>query len=206
MLKNILKKYRGESIIETIITIGIIVVSLVGIMSLFLGTIKLNQSIRERVIAINLAREGMEAVRYIRDTNWLIYSNNRRICWNLESGNCNESGIEGVNDNYLSGYYTIEMNPTDFSWSIQTDNTEDVDLNNQLFLKDNFYCHDNTGTFTPFLRQIEIRYPQESNPHVITDKTKDNVIQVISRIKWNNHEVKLETKLTDFFERQWHDS
>lgn len=37
---------------------------------------------KERIIAINIAREGLEAVRNIRDTNWLKFSGQRRQCWN----------------------------------------------------------------------------------------------------------------------------
>lgn len=53
----------------------------------FAGTILANSLIhisssKDRIIAVNLAREGLEAVRNIRDTNWLKFSGNRRECWN----------------------------------------------------------------------------------------------------------------------------
>ena len=37
---------------------------------------------KNRIIAINAAREGVEAVRNIRDTNWLKYNSKKRTCWN----------------------------------------------------------------------------------------------------------------------------
>lgn len=37
---------------------------------------------KNRIIAVNVAREGIEAVRNIRDTNWLKFNSKRRQCWN----------------------------------------------------------------------------------------------------------------------------
>lgn len=39
-------------------------------------------SSKNRIIAINIAREEIEAMRNIRDTNWLKFSTLRRECWN----------------------------------------------------------------------------------------------------------------------------
>ncbi len=40
------------------------------------------QNAKNRIIAINIAREGVEAMRNIRDTNWLKFQSRRRQCWN----------------------------------------------------------------------------------------------------------------------------
>ena len=79
---NKAKKTKGESLLE-----GIIAFTILGMGIAFSGVI-MGTSIRNmdnaknRVIAINAAREGIEAVRNIRDTNWLKYSTKRRSCWN----------------------------------------------------------------------------------------------------------------------------
>lgn len=195
---------RGESLIETLIAITIVITALSAIMALFSSSNQTNQTTKERVIALNLAREGIEAVRYIRDTNWLNYSNNRRLCWNYwpDGEACAEGTISGINNNPLSGKYNINLNTTDFTWSI-TQDTDDIDLDNALYLKDSFYVTETagTGSTTPFLRQIQISYPDGA-----TDASKDNRMQVVSIVKWSTHEIKLETILTDFLERTEHAS
>lgn len=202
-MNKILKKQRGESIIESLIAIMIIMTSLVGIMVLFSGNIKANQSTKNRIIAINLAREGIEAVRFIRDSNWLIYSNNRRVCWNFNPTTshlvCN-SETNGMNDSPLNGNYNAILDPNNFKWSLKSD-SDGIDLDdNQLYLKDGFYQHDSTGSavFTPFMRQIQISYLDAG-----TTQETNNRIKVVSLVQWdNNQKIELEAILTDFLERQ----
>lgn len=82
--KNIL----GETIIELIITLVIIMLAVTTAFKILTMAYIQNKISKDRVIALNLAREGMEAVRYIRDYNWLYYGNDKRICWNhLEDTN-----------------------------------------------------------------------------------------------------------------------
>jgi len=206
-MQKIFSKNRGESIMESLIAISIIITSLAGIMALFSDNIKTNQSTKKRIIAINLAREGIEAVRFVRDSNWLVYSNNRRSCWN------NDTTLEicqytnGFTNNPLYGNYNAVMDPTNFTWKLTQDDdgvNGILDLDNQLFLKNGFYLHDNTGKITPFLRQIKISYPDHpGNPP--TSNAVDNRIQVKSIVQWSNGQrIELETILTDFLERNWH--
>ncbi len=203
-MKKNREKIRGESLIESLIAIAIIVTSLAGIMALFSDNMKTNQSTKNRIVAINLAREGIEAVRYIRDSNWLIYSNNRRVCWNFNPTLVNpvcDTETNGMTDSPLLGNYNAVMDPVDFSWTLVRD-TDSIDPDdNQLYLKDGFYQHDDTGTFTPYLRQIQISYVEAGNT-----KETNNRMRVKSIVQWDdNKKIELETVLTDFLERSWHD-
>lgn len=203
-LKKILKQNKGESMIEIIVAISIIITSLVGIMVLFSDNIKTNQSTKNRIIAINLAREGLEAVRYIRDSNWLVYSNKRRICWNNETDHiCTDNDKNGKTDTSLKENYNLNLNPDNFSWSLSSDSDGIDQDDNQLYLKDGFYQHSSTGSAikTPFMRQIQISYPDGD-----TTKETDNRMFVKTIVKWGkNEKVELEGILTDFLERKWHD-
>lgn len=197
-----LKKQRGESIIESMVAISIIVTSLVGIMALFSDNIRTNQSTKNKIIAINLAREGIEAVRYVRDSNWLVYSNQRRVCWNNNTtATCVDADSDGRTDTPLNGNYNANMDPSDFSWELTSD-SDGIDRDdNLLYLKDGFYQHDATGTGTTFMRQIQISYPDGNS-----DKTENNRMNVKSVVQWSNNEkIELEAVLTDFLERRWHD-
>jgi len=56
---------------ELIVAIGIISVGLFAVWSLFLSNFSGEQEARMRIIGANLAREGVETVKNIRDSNWL---------------------------------------------------------------------------------------------------------------------------------------
>lgn len=57
--------------LELIITIGIIVSSVVSILGLVIATTKTSNASKAQILATNLAREGIEIARSIRDNNWL---------------------------------------------------------------------------------------------------------------------------------------
>jgi len=57
--------------LETIVSLGIIVSGLVGMMNLTIANQSGSEDASERLVATNLGREGIEVVRGIRDTNWL---------------------------------------------------------------------------------------------------------------------------------------
>lgn len=202
------KTKRGESIIEVMVATVIILTALSAIMTLFSSSIHTNTVTKERVIALNLAREGIEAIRYIRDTNWLNYSNTRRLCWNFlpEVGfTCEDSNDDDINEKILNGNYNTNLDTTNFTWSIDPD-TDGIDADNILYLQNGFYTT-STGSLTPFFRQIQISYPNATGSGgTPIDSTEDNQMKVVSIVKWGMHEINLETTLTDFFERSEHDS
>ena len=71
MLKIFLKNKKAFSIIEILIAIFIITTGIVGAMNLINRSISSVVVSKSELIATNLAQEGMEIVRGIRDTNWL---------------------------------------------------------------------------------------------------------------------------------------
>ncbi len=62
---------KGQSLIEAIVGIGILVAGLITTLAVGITTIRAGQIAKSRTIADNLAREGLEVVRNIRDSNWL---------------------------------------------------------------------------------------------------------------------------------------
>lgn len=61
----------GQGLLEAIIAIGIILTATVASLTLIVSSIEASHGVRERLIAMNLAREGMEVVHQVRDSNWL---------------------------------------------------------------------------------------------------------------------------------------
>jgi Tfp pilus assembly protein PilV len=68
---NIHTNQQGQGLLETIVALGIIITGVVGMLNLTLSNQSASLDAKERLIATNTAREGIEIVRSIRDTNWL---------------------------------------------------------------------------------------------------------------------------------------
>ena len=89
-LREVIRNQSGQGLLEAVIALGIIVTGIVGTMNLTISNQTSSADAQERLIAINLAREGVEIVRNIRDTNWL----------SCEILNCNDwdQGLESGSD------------------------------------------------------------------------------------------------------------
>lgn len=70
-LEPIKKSGAGFTLIEGIIAIAIISTALIVGLSLAYSNLTAAQNNSDRIIAANLAREGLEVMRNIRDSNWL---------------------------------------------------------------------------------------------------------------------------------------
>jgi len=64
-------KPQGQSLLEMIFAIGILIMTVVAVLAIALSNLTGEKESESQVIANNLAREGIEVVRNIRDTNWL---------------------------------------------------------------------------------------------------------------------------------------
>lgn len=111
----------GQGLLEMVIAIGVITVSTLATTTLIVTTIKTGQVSQTRVEAANLAREGVEIVRGIRDSNWLKADQNvidgsgaadTTVAWN-DSGS-----TDGFNA--LSGMYIASFSSVTSRWTLQT--------------------------------------------------------------------------------------
>jgi type II secretory pathway pseudopilin PulG len=69
----------GQSLIETIVAIFILVTALVAGLSLALYAVSSSANNKNQIVASNLAREGIEVVRMMRDSNWLMAEDDANI-------------------------------------------------------------------------------------------------------------------------------
>lgn len=109
---------KGETLAETIIALSILAIGITVASTVIMNSIRNLTNAKNRVVAINLAREGIEAMRSIRDTNWLLYSDRRRQCWNHHPSIT--SGCDGTTP-ILPGVYIVYKH-SDQSWRIQQSN------------------------------------------------------------------------------------
>ena len=113
---------RGETLTETIIALSIMALGVTIASTVILNSLRNMRNARNRIIAVNIAREGVEAMRNIRDTNWLLYSDRRRACWNHDPSVTPCDGTEPIEP----GTYVVYKH-TSQSWRlVLADNTPGV--------------------------------------------------------------------------------
>ncbi len=135
---------NGSILMEVLVSLFILSLGLTGGATLIIMSITSNQINKNRVIATNLAQEGIEGIRNIRDTNWLTYSSNLRECW-LFWEDTNEDGviddddepctpningqndhpIGKSNDNTYEASFLVDfgdVNTNDFRWIVLPEN------------------------------------------------------------------------------------
>lgn len=206
------KKQRGDTILEVVIATAILSTVMVATFDILQRAVDTNLNIKNRVIALNIAREGIEATRNIRDTNWLKYSGDRRGKWlchdrvppdqNFPDA-CDPSGTPPGDQLKLADatYYTIDFSSGRY-YLVETTMQSDIDfLQNQpnretfrLYLTPTApqrYTHEDSGnTETPFYRQIylDIENPYDSTAPSFCngdDPTcNQSRLKVISRVYW----------------------
>jgi len=207
---------RGESFTETMISIFILTSGLVAAGGLIMAAINTAGNIKEKIIAINLAREGIETVRNVRDTNWLKYSANLRECWNWQetNGSCSEAignGAYNINKLIQPGFYTIDFDGNNYKWILDNyvskanwanTNWETTVLKNNLA---GFYTHSGNRK-TQYQRRIEIKYLADNGSE--TTDVNVNRWEIISTVRYTHgsqlHQVALITHISDYFNRENH--
>lgn len=76
---------KGETLIEVIAALTSLVLAGIAAMTLVISVMTSTAISKEYLIAQNLAREGIEGVTNIRDTNWLLFPSQKDTKW-LEVG------------------------------------------------------------------------------------------------------------------------
>ena len=69
-MKQIIKN-AGQSLMETIVAIAVMLAVVVAVLALVTSSVVGQKESEFQITAVNLAREGIEVVRGIRDSNWL---------------------------------------------------------------------------------------------------------------------------------------
>lgn len=178
---------RGDTILEVVIATAILSTVMVATFTILQRAVDTNLNVKNRVIALNITREGVEAVRNIRDTNWLKYSGDRRkkwLCFDQE-GDKNACDGNPIATKFINGkdesdptYYTVDFNETDDRFYLKQatlqaeidflngEQTEDSRSDTRLYLTpgipQRFTHNSSMNTQTPFYRQV---YLDIENPY-----------------------------------------
>jgi prepilin-type N-terminal cleavage/methylation domain-containing protein len=90
------KLNRGFTIVEVAISIFVLSIAVIGVYSAFTLVALLTSDVEERFIGVYLAQEGVEIIRNIRDTNWVLDADNG---WDeaisiYNDGGCMDNGCQ----------------------------------------------------------------------------------------------------------------
>jgi len=124
------KNLKGFTLIEIIAVLFVVSLGLIGVLSLIIQNIQSQSINRRRIIAYQLAQEGIELVRKTRDSNWV-----NADTWNKDL----------VNGNYY-------MDPLDSIPQTLISFDEATLYKNA----DGLYVHEISATSTPYKRVLAI--------------------------------------------------
>lgn len=117
----------GQTLIETIVAIGLLAMGIVGGLSLAIFALYSSDATINQIVATGLAREGVEVIRSMRDTNWM---------QDTLSSNCDFIGSnQPCYQNWLNKAYDIQgsasgrsyrvlFNPTADAWTLEATNAQ----------------------------------------------------------------------------------
>lgn len=181
----------GQSLLEAVIAIGVILVSTISATTVIVSTIGLGQASENRIVAVNLAREGIEIVRGVRDSNWQKRSQN-------ETNSFTGGVIYAWNDSNLAAPTTLADSTTpvagnNFISNYSASKGMFLDVASggdyKVYTTGAVYYQKCAGSCTasPYSRTITVQYKTET-PAGFTAAIP--YLLVTSRIDWNNHGAK----------------
>ncbi len=147
-VNNKIKKEKGFTLLELLVTIFIIAIGLIGAYIIAQYPLSQISVSMNRLKAAYLAQEGIEIVRNIRDTNWIEKEDWTRGL--TQAINCRKE--EGEEKRYCEADYD-DISLEDF-------NQENDSPRLLKILNSGFYGYsESSGTETKFTRKINIKNP-----------------------------------------------
>ena len=128
----------GFTIIEILVAFAVVTIGLLGVVSLVVQNLQVQNINRNYVVAAMLAQEGIELVRNQRDLNWLTPGND----WD-----------EDINVGDTDGTFVIDYDdapPFNDTPDLVSDNGAQLSIDGS-----NYYVH-GAGNATPFYRLITV--------------------------------------------------
>ncbi|MFA7685396.1 MAG: type II secretion system protein [Candidatus Gracilibacteria bacterium] len=200
---NKISNTKGFTLVETLIGLMILTMAIVAATSLLISVIQSNKQIVKTLQAHYLAQEGLEAVRNVRDTNWM----NNRVNWKEGFGDEDIPDF-GRPNVYVIGLKQGAFRSSEDPWLIAL--SEEGSEADKVYLcgevEGNQYFSNecgNDGVLTEFTRHIEISKPEYCSGAEIEQDLENlcndgKVIFVKSVVEFGETEVSLEEILTDW--------
>lgn len=200
------------TIIEAIIAMFIIIVWTIWVYTIYAKSQKISISVENRVKAISIAREWIEVIQNIRDTNWVLFWADSKNCWNVKDYEINCLWDNVWTHKIPAWSYKI-IKDVDNRWKLIDLTSTTWNYDDQTF-RDTFvvnvdadwlYTQSWWAQFKPlFTRKIEISYI-DTNSSGIGDKLDEKMLVKSIVSWWDNskvwfYTVTLENLLTNWKE------
>ncbi len=191
------RHYResGQTLIETIVAIFVLTVGLLGGLGLAVYAFGASSDIVERITATSLAREGIEVVRRMRDSNWLDDSL-------VDCGGGQPCYPDWLDEEYdiEADTYRVEFDPTatdddPAKWELDEAPGSPSSTYYRLYLRPSSgFTHSNAGgaQLTNFFRKVVIIEQDTSAPY----SAASPLILVRSTVWWHGRACPTITDLT----------
>lgn len=221
MFKNLFKKWSSrkpaETLIEVVVAVFVVATGSAAATTLIVNSMRANSFSKDNLVALNLAVEGLEAIRNIRDTNWMKFGFDKTNCWNLEPlsgpGECTAPYPQ-----IGEGFYSVNLDPTTYAFDLSADIGTPLDLNTMAGTNDSYQLGFVDLTSIPgdqdiyvtssyitsegfpdggdskFYRMLEISYDTG-------DPATAERMDVVSTVQWRQngvHQVQLTSSLTNY--------
>ncbi len=198
------KNFHATSIIEAMIVLVVVVTWIVGVYGLMDSSQKLSRATANRIEAIQIARDGLEAMTNIRDTNWLLFAADTKNCWNVLNYNINCVGdttaTYDMNIGANQGIRLSKNASNQFFIDIQSyGGTAINDLSNSTYISrfrvkredtpsgswSGFYTQSGGTDIVPlYTREIQIEYFDSNGNGTIN--SNDEKIKVTAIVQWSD--------------------
>ena len=184
---------KSQSLIESVVAISIVVIAVIGTMSVGLTSVSLGGQSEERVVAINLAREGIEIVSATRNSNL------------LDPAQSWPYGL--TNGSYRVGFNPAGLVAPPTSTAIPGGVSDVESCTNCRLCRDanyEYYYHNNScPTWSPFYRLVTIENIDNSYVDYLGGNCdNDCEKKVISSVYWEErgkaHTISFEVRFTDW--------
>lgn len=185
---------KATSIAEAMVLMMIIVTWVTWMYKIYNSSLNLERWTNNKVVATNIAREWIEAVTNIRNTNWIIYWSDTKNCWNTFNYNNNCIWDTWLWTDISAWSYTISKNSND-RWYLTSEatwnynnatyrNTFRVWLDSNWFYTQSWIVTNITPLFT---REIIISYPEDTTVPANWIDSNDEKMQVRSLVQWQDN-------------------
>jgi Tfp pilus assembly protein PilV len=174
---KLIKNNQGQGFMEVIVAIAVMLIGIVAVLILTSFNLTAANYGEKRLIASNLAREALEAVRNMRDSNWLAGA-----AWD------NGFIFDQSGDPH---FYTVNFTPsvTGGAYTLAAVESELANCGDdcKLYYTTTIISHDSNGTDSGFSRNIEVRDICEDNLDEVEDICDINErvgLAVTAKVQW----------------------
>ncbi|MDD3144526.1 MAG: hypothetical protein PHV23_00280 [Candidatus Gracilibacteria bacterium] len=201
------KSKIATTIAEAMIVTLVIVIGLTGVYSIYSASTKVIYSLETKIQAIQIAKEGIEAITNIRDTNWLLFSSDKKNCWKTFNYNSGCIGNTAPNNIEDLGNYKIYRD-VDNRWILEKAGIFPDNYANSSYR--NFYGIglDTNGLYTQsgvvsvlnnnFTRQIKTTYFTPNGGSINDGLEIRSIVRWVDSGRTGYYEVELKTILTNY--------